>query len=94
MSNHENSNSKPVGARMNRRKVIVLTTIALFSILCLLAGLFFHGLPPWPILFWFSVSHIFFCVVIWRVKPFTGPYGVPLAEPELPRLEIPQQGRR
>lgn len=68
---------------MNPRKVIVLTTIGLFIILTTIATLFFGGIPPWPMLLWFAVSHAFFCFVIARVRPYTGPYTEPMAEPTL-----------
>ncbi len=66
---------------MNLRRVIVLTTIGVFIILTILATLFFKGIPPWPVLFWFTVSHAFFCCVIARVKPYRGPYVEPMTDP-------------
>jgi hypothetical protein len=36
---------------------------------------------------WFTLSHVFFCFVIGRAKPFKGPYKEPMADPELPKLE-------
>jgi hypothetical protein len=67
---------------MNRRAVIIGTTIAVFLILLVPLSIMFGGLPPWPVIFWFAVSHIFFCVVIWRVRPFNGPYAKPLTDPK------------
>ena len=72
---------------MNRKAVIIWMTAAVFVVLGTLMLMFFDGWPPWPVTFWFIMSHVFFCVVIARVKPFTGPYTEPMAEPELPRLE-------
>jgi len=39
-----------------------------------LTAIFRWDFPPWPVLFWFAVSHVSFCVLIARTKPFTGPY--------------------
>ena len=66
---------------MNRRRVIILVTIGMLVVFGMVA-LMFHGVP-WPILLWFAVSYLFFCVVISRVKPFRGPYTEPMdsAEP-------------
>ena len=75
-----------VGPRMNRRRVIIVMTIAVFIVLGVPLTVMFGGLPPWPVIFWFAVSHIFFCVVIARVKPFTGPYTEPYVDPPLERL--------
>lgn len=72
---------------MNRRAVIVLMTAGVFIVLSLLTILFFEGWPPWPVIMWFTLSHVFFCIVISRVKPFQGPHQEPMADPELPKLE-------
>ena len=77
---------QPVGATMNRKRVIVLTTVAVSVMLCIIAVVFFRGIPPWPVLLWFTVSHLFFCVVIARVKPYRGPYQEPMADPGLETL--------
>lgn len=79
--------SQPLGSTMNRKAIIILMTVGIVMILSMLMLLFFEGWPPWPVILWFAVSHAFFCAVILRVKPFTGPYKEPMAEPELPRLE-------
>ena len=71
------------GEAMNRTRVIIVTTVAVFVILCTLAVLFFRGIPPWPMLLWFTISHLFFCIVIARVKPYRGPYSEPMADPPL-----------
>lgn len=68
---------------MNRRKVIFLTTVGVFLILTTIAAVFFKGLPPWPVLFWFAVSHAFFCFIIARVKPYRGPYTEPMEDPTI-----------
>lgn len=72
---------------MNRKAVILWMTAGIFIVLGTLMLLFFEGWPPWPVTFWFTVSHLFFCIVIARVKPFAGPYRKPMPEPELPRLD-------
>jgi hypothetical protein len=82
----------PIGATMNRKRVIVLTTLAVFGVLCTVAVLFFHAIPPWPVLLWFAVSHLFFCVVIARVKPYRGPYQEPMVDPAPD--PAPRLGRR
>jgi hypothetical protein len=79
--------SRRTGSRMNRKAIIILMTAGVFIVLGMLMLLFFGGWPPWPVIFWFTVSHVFFCIVIARVKPFTGPYKEPMAEPDLPRIE-------
>lgn len=65
---------------MNRKRVIVWMTVAVFVLLGWLMITIFEGFPPWPVLFWFAVSHIFFCVVIARVRPFRGPYSDPMSD--------------
>jgi hypothetical protein len=85
----------PPGDTMNRKRVIIATTVAVFVILCILAVVFFHGIPPWPVLMWFTVSHLFFCVVIARVKPYRGPYGKPMSDPMSDPVTDPHKpGRR
>ena len=79
--------SQPVGNVMNRKAIIILMTVGIFMVLSMLMLLFFQDWPPWPVIFWFALSHAFFCAVVIRVKPFTGPYNEPMAEPELPRLD-------
>ncbi len=74
-----------MGGTMNRKTVIILMTAGVFAVLSMLMLLFFEGWPPWPVIFWFAVSHAFFCRVILGVKPFTGPYTEPMADPEPPR---------
>jgi hypothetical protein len=71
---------RPIGARMNRQRVIVMMTLAVFFILVVPLTAIFGGLPPWPVIFWFTVSHVFFCALIARTKPFTGPYVKPLTD--------------
>ncbi len=77
---------KPVGG-MNHRAIIILMTAGVFAVLCMLMLLSFQGWPPWPVILWFAVSHLFFCAVVVRTKPFKGPYTTPMQEPELPRPE-------
>jgi hypothetical protein len=75
-----------IGSRMNRRRVIVVMTAAMFFGLIVPISAMFGGLPPWPIIVWLAVSHIFFCVVIASTKPFRGPYTKPYVDPPLPRV--------
>jgi hypothetical protein len=56
-------------------------TVAVGVVLLWLMAAIFDGLPPWPVLFWFVASHVFFCAVILRVRPFKGPYVATLPEP-------------
>ena len=67
---------------MNRTKVIVLMTLAIFILLGVLMILFFGGWPPWPMVLCFAISHVVFCVIIAKVKPFNGPYRQPLVDPD------------
>lgn len=69
-----------IGPRMNRQRVIVMMTIAVFFVLGVPMAAIFGGIPPWPVVFWFTVSHAFFCILIARTKPFTGPYVEPLTD--------------
>lgn len=69
------------GSRMNPRRVIILMTLAVLLVLTVLATLFFGGIPPWPVLLCFGISHGAFCVIVARVKPYHGPYKEPLEEP-------------
>ena len=72
---------------MNRQRVIVWMTIAVFFVLGVPLVAIFGGVPPWPIIGWFAVSHIFFCVLIARTKPFRGPYTEPYTDPSLDDAE-------
>jgi predicted MFS family arabinose efflux permease len=74
---------------MNRQRVIIAMTLAVFFMLGVPLTAIFGGLPPWPIIFWFAASHIFFCVLIIRTKPFTGPYREPYTDPALEKVERP-----
>lgn len=67
---------------MNTRRVIILMTIAVFFVLTVLAALFFHGIPPWPMLLCFAFSHGIFCFIVARVKPYRGPHKEPMTDPE------------
>ena len=67
---------------MNPRRVIILMTVAIFIVLTVLSTLFFGGIPPWPVLLCFAASHLTFCLIVARVKPYRGPYNEPLADPE------------
>ena len=70
------------GSRMHRTRVITLMTLAVFVVLGTLMVLFFGGLPPWPVALCFATSHIAFCAIVARVKPFTGPYRKPMVDPD------------
>ena len=65
---------------MNGRRVVILMTVAVFCSL-MLVTVAVAGIPPWPVWLWFIVSHVFFCAVILRVKPYRGPYVEPMGEP-------------
>jgi hypothetical protein len=71
--------SRP-GSRMNPRRVIVWMTVGIFIVLTVLSTLFFHGIPPWPVLVVFAISHGGFCFIISRVKPYKGPYTQPMTD--------------
>jgi hypothetical protein len=66
---------------MNVRRVMIWMTVGVFFILTVLATLFFHGIPPWPVLACFAISHSAFCLIISRVKPYKGPYTQPMEDP-------------
>lgn len=67
---------------MNPRRVIIWMTVAVLIILTVLSTLFFGGIPPWPLLLSFAVSHTTFCVIVSRVKPYRGPHNEPMTDPE------------
>lgn len=67
---------------MHPKRVIVLMTLAVFVVLGVLMVLFFGGLPPWPVALCFAASHLAFCLIVARVKPFTGPYRTPMEDPD------------
>lgn len=69
-----------VGPTMNRARVIKWMTAGVFFTLIYLMFMVFDGLPPWPVLLWFALSHVFFCAVIWNVRQFRGPYTEPTPE--------------
>ncbi len=69
-----------VGPTMNRTRVIKWMTAGVLFTLIYLMIMVFDGLPPWPVLFWFALSHAFFCAVIWKVRTFKGPYTEPTPE--------------
>jgi hypothetical protein len=76
-----------VGATMNRKRVIVLVTLAMLVMLLFVSTVMFRAIPPWPVLLWFAASHLFFCIVIARVKPFRGPYREPMVDDVLPEID-------
>ena len=78
--------SPRIGATMNRRRVVIAMTVAVFFILAVPITRIFNGLPPWPVVLWFAASHVFFCAVILRTRPFQGPYTEPYVDPPLERL--------
>ncbi len=65
---------------MNPRRVIIWTTVGVLAMLSVVTMLF-GGIPAWPMLLWFAASHLFFCCMIARVKPYRGPYIEPMAQP-------------
>ena len=68
----------PPAPTMDKKKVVFWTSVGvafmLFYIMLMIVG----GIPPWPLLIWFALSHGFFCWVILRVKPYRGPYTQPI----------------
>ena len=87
MSNHaqesgSNSVSKgqSVGLQMNRKRVVIWMTAAVIVILFMMTFMLLGALPPWPVWVFFGLSHGFFCTMIWRAKPYRGPYQKPMAE--------------
>jgi len=59
---------------MNRKRVVAWVSGLIAFLLLYTALLVFGGLPPWPVLMWFALSHGFFCWVILKTKPYRGPY--------------------
>jgi len=80
--------SRRIGSRMNPKRVIFLMTLAVFFVLTVLAVMFFDGIPPWPVLLCFALSHGVFCFVVAQVKPYYGPYTEPLADSDLERWPL------
>jgi hypothetical protein len=64
---------------MNTRRVIVWMTVGVFAVLGWLMFTIFDGLPPWPVVACFTISHVFFCIVVSSVRPYRGPYAEPVA---------------
>lgn len=69
-----------IGPTMNRKRVIVWMTVAVAVLFIWMMATVFGGLPPWPVVLWIVASHVFFCAVVVRVRPFTGPYTTPMDE--------------
>ena len=73
----------PAAPTMDKKKVVLWISagvvFTLFYIMLMVVG----GIPPWPLLIWFALSHGFFCWFILRVKPYRGPYTHPI-ENEVP----------
>ncbi len=67
---------------MNVQRVIILMTVAVFFVLTFISVVMFGGLPPWPVVLCFAVSHTAFCFIVASVKPYHGPYKEPLEDPE------------
>ncbi|MCB2106138.1 MAG: hypothetical protein KDE14_00500 [Rhodobacteraceae bacterium] len=67
-----------VGPAMNRKRVIVWMTAGVFAMLAVITIGGYGSLPPWPVWLSFGVSHLFFCIVVAKVKPFRGPYTTPM----------------
>jgi len=71
---------------MNRKRVIVWMTIAVFMTLLTMTMVLLGALPPWPVWVFFAISHGFFCTVIWKTPPYPGPHRTPMPEVTLPPL--------
>jgi hypothetical protein len=69
-----------MGPTMNRKRVIVWMTVAVVITLVWLTISIFDTFPPWPVVICFGISHAFFCIVVWNVQPFRGPYTEPTPE--------------
>jgi hypothetical protein len=69
--------STPTGPTMNTKRVIALMTVAVFVVIGWLMIAIFDGLPPWPVVACFILSHVFFCIVVAQVRPYRGPYSAP-----------------
>jgi hypothetical protein len=65
---------------MNTKRVIVWMTVGVFIVLGWLMFTIFDGLPPWPVVACFTISHVFFCIVVSNVRPYRGPYAEPVSE--------------
>jgi hypothetical protein len=66
--------------QLNPRRVIFWMTVGVFIILGWLMIAVFDGFPPWPVAVCFTISHVFFCVVISKVRPYRGPHTEPMSE--------------
>ena len=67
---------------MNPRRVILWMTIGVAVVLLMMTVILLGAIPPWPVWLFFAISHGFFCAVVWKVKPYPGPFAQPLTESE------------
>ncbi len=65
---------------MNRKRVILWMTVAIAVVLVMMTTVLLGAFPPWPVWLFFGISHGFFCLVIWRTRPYPGPHVTPLSE--------------
>lgn len=64
---------------MDRELVITLVSAGVLVTFLIMTVVLLGALPPWPIWLFFAVSHGFFCVIVWRTKPYRGPFVRPMA---------------
>ncbi|MEQ8735769.1 MAG: hypothetical protein RIC29_12655 [Rhodospirillaceae bacterium] len=65
---------------MNRKRVIIWMTVAVAIILLTMTVVLLGALPPWPVWLFFGLSHAFFCTMIWKTKPYSGPFKEPMED--------------
>ncbi len=63
---------------MNRKRVIIWMTVAVAIILLTMTVVLLGAFPPWPVWLFFGLSHAFFCTMIWKTRPYSGPYKEPM----------------
>jgi hypothetical protein len=70
--------------RMNRKRVITWMTVGVGVIFLMMTFILLGALPPWPVWVFFGISHGFFCVAVWRVRPYRGPFLKPMPDATVP----------
>jgi hypothetical protein len=79
---------QPAYTPMNRKRVILWMTVAVGLILLVMTVVLLGAPPPWPVWLFFAISHGFFCLLVWRTKPYPGPHSTPLAGPIVPDTDF------
>lgn len=72
------------GSCLNRKRVVVWMTVGVAVTLFVMTFVLLGAVPPWPVWLFFALSHGFFCAMVWRVKPYRGPYHRPMPEITVP----------